>query len=145
MTAVDANILIYAAHEQSPWHTIALERLMELAEASEDWAIPWPCVHEYLSILTNPKIYKPMVPMERALAMMEHWMKSPTLRIIGESPHHWQQLRKLALAGRVSGGMIHDTRIAAICLQHGVRQFWTADRDFSRFPALTVVNPLVTK
>jgi len=26
---------------------------------------------------------------------------------------------------------------------HGVLELWTSDRDFSRFPRLTVINPLV--
>ena len=38
---------------------------------------------------------------------------------------------------------VHDARIAALCLQHGVRELWSADRDFGRFPALRVVNPLL--
>jgi predicted nucleic acid-binding protein len=38
---------------------------------------------------------------------------------------------------------VHDARVAAICRDHGVRELWTSDRDFSRFPQLTVVNPLV--
>ena len=32
-------------------------------------------------------------------------------------------------------------RIAAICLSNGVSELWTADRDFSRFPALRTRNP----
>jgi predicted nucleic acid-binding protein len=39
--------------------------------------------------------------------------------------------------------MVHDARIAALCQQHGVRELWSADRDFSRFQGLAVVNPLV--
>ena len=39
--------------------------------------------------------------------------------------------------------MVHDARIAALCLSHGVRELWSADRDFSRFPALRTRNPLV--
>lgn len=34
-------------------------------------------------------------------------------------------------------------RIAAPCLQHGVRELRTADRDFGRFALLRTVNPLV--
>jgi predicted nucleic acid-binding protein len=30
-----------------------------------------------------------------------------------------------------------------LCLQHGVRELWTADRDFSAFPQLKTHNPLV--
>jgi len=45
--------------------------------------------------------------------------------------------------GRMTGGRIRDARIAAICLRHGAREFWSADRDFNRFPKLRVVNPLL--
>ena len=30
-----------------------------------------------------------------------------------------------------------------LCQQHGVRELWSADRDFNRFPGLVIVNPLV--
>ena len=44
---------------------------------------------------------------------------------------------------RSAGPAVHDARIAALCLQHGVRELWSADRDFGRYPALRVVNPLL--
>jgi uncharacterized protein len=53
------------------------------------------------------------------------------------------ELRDLCISSGVSGGMIDDARIAAICLQHGVRELWTADRDFSRYPKLKTRNPLI--
>jgi uncharacterized protein len=43
----------------------------------------------------------------------------------------------------VIGPQVHDARVAALCRVHGVRELWTADRDFSRFPGLAVRNPLV--
>ena len=45
-------------------------------------------------------------------------------------------------AGRIAGPRVHDARVAALCLAHGVRELWTADRDFSRFPGLATSNPL---
>lgn len=70
-------------------------------------------------------------------------MESPSLSLIGETPQHWATLSKLAAQAKVQGGAIHDARIAAICLDHGISELWTADRDFSRFPGLRVRNPLV--
>jgi hypothetical protein len=40
--------------------------------------------------------------------------------------------------------MIHDARIAALCIHHGVQELWTADHDFSRFASLKTHNPLAT-
>lgn len=72
-------------------------------------------------------------------------MESPSLVMLGEETGHWQALRKIVLAGKVSGPKVHDARIAAICKNHGVAELWTADRDFSRFAGLPVRNPLTAK
>ncbi len=50
--------------------------------------------------------------------------------------------RALVTAGKIAGPRIHDAHIAALCREHGVRELWSADRDFNRFPDLNVVNPL---
>ena len=65
------------------------------------------------------------------------------LAFIAEEAGHLAQLESLAVLAKTQGGAIHDARIAAICLSHGVVELWSADRDFSRFPALAVRNPLV--
>ncbi|HEY2314648.1 MAG TPA: hypothetical protein VGH96_13615, partial [Streptosporangiaceae bacterium] len=57
---------------------------------------------------------------------------------------YWSALSSLLSSGNVSGPLVHDARIAALCLSHGIRELWSADRDFSRFPRLKVTNPLVT-
>jgi len=56
-----------------------------------------------------------------------------------------ERLRNLASAARLKGPPIHDARIAALCLHHGVSELWSADRDFSAFPRLKVRNPLVKR
>jgi toxin-antitoxin system PIN domain toxin len=140
--AVDTNILVYAHREDSPFHEAAARRLAELAEGNAAWAIPWPCVHEFLAIVTHPRIYDPPTPIPVALAQVDAWRESPTLVLLSESDQHWLELRDLVTKGQVSGGRIHDARVAALCRQHGVRELWSADRDFSRFAGLTAVNTL---
>lgn len=145
MIAIDTNILVYAHREDSPWHPRALELLTELAESGSPWAIPWPCVHEFLAIVTHPKIYDPPTPMETALAAIHAWRLSPALRWIGEGPGYFEILSEQAISGMIKGSRIHDARIAAICLHHGVKKLWSADRDFSSFSKLACENPLVRK
>ena len=143
MIAVDTNILVYAHREDSPFHAAALARVTELAQGAATWGIPWPCVHEFLAIVTHPRIYDPPTPLKRALEQVDAWVESPTLTLLTDSDSHWPKLRGLLTDGRVSGAQVHDARVAALCLQHGVRELWSADRDFSRFAGVTVVNPLV--
>jgi len=143
MTAVDTNILVYAHREDSQWHDAAVERMAELAEGRAAWALPWPCVHEFLAIVTHPRIFDPPTPLARAIDQVEAWLESPSVLLLAESQSHWQQLRSVVEQGRVTGPHIHDARVAALCLEHGVSELWTADRDFARFPDLRHRNPLV--
>ncbi|MDQ0614859.1 toxin-antitoxin system PIN domain toxin [Microbacterium sp. W4I4] len=143
MIAVDTNILVYAHREDSPHHAVAARALRGLAEGSASWAIPWPCVHEFLAVVTHPRIYLPPTPMDVALAAVRTLAELPGLRLLHESAGHAEELRRLLERGDVVGPRVHDARIAAICLSHGVTELWSADRDFSWFPQLRTVNPLV--
>ena len=82
-------------------------------------------------------------PLDRALDQVDAWLESPTLAVLAESGGHWPTLRGLLAEGRVVGPQVHDARVAALCRQHGVRELWSADRDFSRFAGLRVANPLL--
>lgn len=143
MIAVDSNILVYAHREDSPWHEGAYSCVVQLAEGRAPWVIPWPCIHEFLAIVTHPRIYAPSTPLETAMDQVAAWLESPSLVLLSESEHYWEQLRGILQAGRVTGPQIHDARVAALCGQHGVDELWTADRDFGRFRQLKVRNPLV--
>jgi toxin-antitoxin system PIN domain toxin len=143
MIAVDSNLLVYAHREDSSWHDIAYARIAELAEGRAPWAIPWPCIHEFLAIVTHPRIYNPPTPLENAIDQVEAWLESPTLVVLSESEDYWLLVRATLLSGRVSGPQVHDARVVTICQQQGVSELWSADRDFGRFPGLTVRNPLV--
>lgn len=114
-----------------------------MAEGRNEWAIPWPSIHEFLSIVTHPRIYAPPSTISQAIAQVDAWLASHSLVLLGEASDHWLSLKDLVASGRVRGPLVHDARVAALCLTHGVTEFLTADRDFSRFPALSTRNPLL--
>jgi len=140
--AVDTNILIYAHRRDSPFHAAAAGRVRALAQGTQPWAIPWPCVHEFFSIATHPRVYDPPSTTAQACAQLSAWLESPSLVLLGEGSTHWGTLRALVTDGKVAGPLVHDARIAALCLASGVTELWTLNRDFSRFPALKTRNPL---
>jgi hypothetical protein len=144
LIGVDTNLLLYAHRGESEWHDRASACLRELAEGRAPWAIPWPCIHEFLAIATHPRIWDPPTPTEAALDQVAAWIESPSLVLLAEGPQHWSELRAQIEAGRIAGPRVHDARIAALCLAHGVRELWTADRDFSRFANLATANPLTS-
>lgn len=143
MIAVDTNLLVFAHREDSPWHEASFRSLVGLAEGAAPWAIPWPCIHEFLAIVTHPRIYTPPTPLAFAADQVEAWLEAPGLVLLGESDRYWACLRALLEGGRIAGPQVHDARIAALCQLHGVRELWTADRDFGRFAGLRTRNPLI--
>jgi uncharacterized protein len=143
LIAVDTNILIYAYRKESPFHPIAFHHMRLLVEGENPWAIAWPCLHEFVSVATNPKVFATHNSLAEAFNQISVWQSSGKLRFLGESSEHLDVIHTLLTAAKARGGQIHDARIAAICLQHGVTELWTADRDFSRYPTLKTRNPLV--
>jgi len=143
MIAVDTNLLVYAHRSESIWHEASLQALRELDSTGEPWAIPWPCVWEFYNIVTHPKLFKVPTPPAVALEAISAWQECDGLQCIGEGVGCWEGFAGLLKSLDVRGPKIHDARIALICHYHGVRELWSADRDFSRFPFLKTVNPLV--
>ena len=143
MIAVDTNILVYAHRRDALWHDAAQDCIRGLAEGRITWGIPWPCVHEFLAIVTHPKIYAPPSSLDVALDQVQAWLESPVVELLGETTGHWELLQTQLRNGKIHGPMVHDARIATICLGHGVVELLSADRDFSRFATVKVRNPLV--
>ena len=71
MIAVDTNLLVYAHRRDSEWNAAARSALSDLAEGRRAWAIPWPCVHEFVAIVTHPKIYQPPSTIAEAIDQVE--------------------------------------------------------------------------
>ena len=140
---LDTNLLVYAHRKDSAWHAPAVSCVRALAEGRAQWAVPWPCVHEFYAIVTHPRIYRPPTRPVQAIRQIEAWLESPSVVLLAEGDSYWLVLRETLEEARVEGPAIHDARIAGLCRIHGVRELLTADRDFSRFRDLRTRNPLV--
>ncbi|GAG29059.1 unnamed protein product [marine sediment metagenome] len=143
MIALDTNILVHAHRQDSMWHGAAFEAVHGLAEGRDPWAIAWPCIHEFIAIVTHPGIFDPPTLLDGAVEQVNAWMGSPSLVLLSEADGYWEVLENTLRKSRVDGPRVHDARVASICLQYGITELWTADRDFSRFPSLKVRNPLL--
>jgi hypothetical protein len=144
MIAIDTNVLVAAHRADHQQHAQADAALRDLCGRGETWALPWPCVHEFLGLVTHPRIWPKPTPGDQALEAIDRWRRLPFVHSLAEDAGYWPVLCELVRAAAIAGPRIHDARIAALCLHHGVGELWTADRDFSRFPRLRVRNPLVS-
>jgi uncharacterized protein len=143
MIAVDTNVLVYAHRRESLFFSTAYDCMKRLAEGQQAWGIPVSCLHEFLAVATNPKIFNPASTPVQAIAQIDAWLASPKAHVLHSTATHWRVLSELAHKAKLQGGQFHDARIAAICIENSVSVLWTADRDFGRFPALKTLNPLM--
>ena len=141
MRAVDTNVLIFSEITSGPYHSRARKLLSGLAEGDLPWAIPWPCTYEFLRVITHPRVYHPPVPVEQALADLNRILASPSLLLLSETYRHATIMQRVIETSGATGNLVHDAHIAALCLEHGVSELLTGDRDFTRFADLRVVNP----
>ncbi len=96
-----------------------------------------------MAIATHPRIYAPPTPSAKAIEAVEACLESSSLVLLAEGEGYWLRLRDALVSGRASGPLAHDARVVALCRLHGVRELWSVDHDFSRFPDLRVRNSLV--
>lgn len=143
MIAVDTNLLVYAHRRESRQHDAAASIVRELAEGDVPWSIPWPCCYEFLSVVTNPRIWGASATNpEQSWRQLSAWMAAPSVRLIGETEGFPEILESFVRRPRVIGRVVHDARIAAICVAHGAEALLTRDRDFSLFPELVTRDPI---
>ena len=142
MIAVDTNLLVYAHRHEARMGHEAHMVMVGLTEGDKSWAIPWPCCYEFLSVVTNRRIWKDRATTpERAWRQFRAWTASPTNRMLGETDDFRDILERFVKRPHVVGGVVHDARIAAICVAHGIEALLTRDRDFSLFPELRTHDP----
>jgi toxin-antitoxin system PIN domain toxin len=142
--ALDTNVLVFAEIRTSPQHERALAVLREMSEGAAAWALPWPCVYEFLRVVTHPRVYHPPVPIDVALQDLDAILASPSLMLLSETPRHAEVMNAVVRDSGVTGNLIHDAHIAALCLEHGISELVTGDRDFRRFSALRVFDPFAS-
>ncbi|MBI5707890.1 MAG: PIN domain-containing protein [Armatimonadetes bacterium] len=142
MIALDTNILVYAHRGDMPFHTEALSTLRRVLEGGEPWALPYQVLHEFYSIMTNPRLFADPTEPSVAIGAILELLRCPQTVLLSETGNYFPVLQKVLWGGDVRGGKVHDARIVALCLCHGVDEIYSADRDFSRFTGfIRITNP----
>lgn len=143
MFLVDTNILVYAANRAAPEHEAAQEFLETCRAGSEIWLATWSIFYEFLRVATHPAVIPRPLALTEAWSFLQAVAASPTFQLLGETERHGEIISELARRQpRTCGNHVHDFHIAALMLEHGVREIRTADADFHRFRFLQVSNPV---
>ena len=145
MIALDTNVLLHSRRQELPHHAEARELLRELAEGDRPWTILWPCVYEFIRVITHPKVFEPPSELDVVLEDLRSLLTSPSIILFGEGSEHLRHLTRMVEDGQATGNLAHDAHIAALVREHGIRELWTLDSDFARFPAIQTHKPFQSK
>ena len=142
MTAtLDTNVLIYASDESSSFHDRAIELLEALATGPDLVYLFWPVALGYLRISTHPTIFQKPLSAAEAMANVEDLVSRPHVRTGGEADGFWDTYRDVTARAPVRGNLVPDAHVVALMRQHGVSMIWSHDRDFLKFPGISLRDP----
>ncbi len=74
---VDANVLLYAADETSPFHERARQWLERALNGPSRIGIPWQSLWAFVRIATDPRAVTDPFTSSEAWAQVEAWLDAP--------------------------------------------------------------------
>jgi uncharacterized protein len=138
---VDANLLLYAYGESSPYHSKARTWLEATLSGADLVAFPWQTLAAFVRIATDPRVPGYRRSGHEVLRVINEWLEQPVVRVLAPGDHYWQIFQQMVMEGQAAGRLVSDAEIAALTIESG-GVLHTSDRDFARFPGLRWVNPL---
>lgn len=138
---LDANLLLYASDEASPFHERARRFLEQVAEGPAIVYVFWPTVMAYLRLSTHPSVFARPLPPEEASANVESLLRLPHVQSPGEQERFWHVYRGVATDVGARGNLVPDAHLVSLMIQNGVRTIWTHDRDYRKFGGIEVRDP----
>ena len=143
MLVFDTNVLLYAVGETSDLGE-RCRRLLE--EARRDPAptyLTWNVCYEFLRVSTHLRVSRSPMTGKADVNFILSLLNSPGFQMLVATPRHAAVLAKtLRELPDLRGSVMHDLHTAVLMREHGISWVCTCDRDFHRFPFVTVVDPL---
>ncbi|MBI4814995.1 MAG: PIN domain-containing protein [Deltaproteobacteria bacterium] len=143
MIAIDTNIMVYAHRPEMPLHDRAKAALSDLVASGGRYGLPFHCLVEFAGVVGHRKIFKVPSSPTQVRKQIDAWLEPPNGWLLTEDEAMLPVFLDALERSKVAGGAVHDARIAACCEFHGVKELWSADRDFGRFSRIRFRNPLV--
>jgi predicted nucleic acid-binding protein len=137
----DTNILVRWVQPRTAEHEQAVSAVECLRRSGHTVLIAPQAVMEFWSVATRPAV-------ANGLGLSVEQTQAEVLKVEGvfplvpETPAVYDQWRRLVVQADVTGPQVHDARMVAIMLVHGISHLLTCDLGhFRRYPSITVVHP----
>lgn len=140
MILPDANLLLYAYDEASPFHERAKTWWEGLLSGSETVGLCPSVLFAFLRISTNIRAYENPLSIDEVADIVREWMRADCLRLLEFTAEDSEAAIRLLQQAGSGGNLTTDAQIAATA-QRLHASVHTADADFSRL-AVDWENPL---
>ncbi len=137
--AIDTNVLVYAQRRELDRHDAAQALIGRFVAGDTSWGIPVFCIGEFLRVVTNPNFFSVPTPLNVALDTINGLLRSPSVRLLQPSGKYWPIFNRIAHQANLSGNLVFDAQIVAVCLEHGFRAIVSDDRDMRWFEGIEAV------
>ncbi len=138
---VDANILLFAEDETSPFHELAVGWLTDALNGTTRVGLPWLSLLAFVRIRTHPRAYADPLSPEQAWCNVDDWLRAPAAWVPAPTARHGEVLGGLVRRHQLRGNALPDGHLAALAIEHGVA-VCSADSDFAKFTEVRWVNPV---
>ena len=142
MILPDANLLLYAYDQSSPFHFKAAAWFEEIMSSPSPVVLLPAVVFGFVRISTHPRIFTNPLSVAEASAHVRSWMGRKQVRLHEMLPEDVEAALALLESAGTAGNLTTDAQIAAVALRLHA-EVCTADLDFGRFQGVRFVNPLV--
>jgi uncharacterized protein len=139
---VDTNLLVYAVATPLVEHAAAKRWLHSRLTGHARVGLPWASIVGFLRVVTNPRILRVPVPMNKAWSTTRAWLELPHVWVPEPTAAHADVLGAL-LGGVSDSQLVPDAHLAALAIEHGLT-IYSSDGDFARFPDVRWENPLAS-
>ena len=138
---VDANILLFAIDEASPFHRAAARWLADRLGGTRRVGLAWQSLGAFLRISTHPRAAERPLSPDEAWSYVEDWLAADVVWIPQPTERHGEVLGSLLTTYQLRGNLVSDAQLAALAIEHGLT-ICSADTDFARFREIRWENPL---
>ena len=141
MIVPDANLLLYAYDESSPFHEPAKAWCEEVMSGPSPLTLLPAVVFGFVRIATHPRVFKDPFSVSDAADRVRSWLAMRHVQLHEMLPEDVACALGLLEAAGTAGNLTSDAQIAAVALRLDA-EVHTADLDFGRFPKVRFLNPL---
>lgn len=141
---IDANLLLWAHHQQFPRHGEARRWLAQTLSTVPRVGIPWASVLAFLRVSTHPRALARPLEIDRAWLAVRRWLERPNVWVPVPTDRHRDIFASALLGTSAAGNHVHDAHLAALAVEWGL-ELLSADRDFARYPGLRWRDPLAAR